>query len=667
MIADGGILHESLGTTENPLPAPSALDRPLWVGVSVDGTPEMRPLTGLSTAVRALNVADEAVTTAKLADGAVTSEKIAADYVSSVTVDGMRVTPRGGALNLTAGEGLQLSFDEDANIVRVGVPRTLSANGTGSTNSTNGCSSNSDGTKGTNQVTGGCTNTIFGSSGHAPIDFSTISGGESNTITDVVDATSPRFNGPDEGTNWHVISGGKENKIVTDVHHSEPEDPGFGAMTIGGGQANFLCGPWGVIGGGQSSTISSHIPVWDDDLAVSLMWDVIAGGVSNTITQVAGRSVISGGEQNTIQGVASWDLDGVGSPISSAFYSAIGGGLNNTITSDSGAIAGGTLNTVAAPGGAIAGGGSNTITSTAIESSIAGGVGNSTDGPYAFIGAGFYNQANQELASTVGGAWLATSGQGQTVLGWLNLPSGNGHLLGAGRNDDRIFEIGSPIKVGNLFTPANAFEVSYNGHSIVYHTNGTSLVGSPKVFQGATYVESPVYAWGQIDGLTGGAITSFGITQSTKIGLGTYMVTIVPADPQTGAIPTSIAQASITVTVVNDNTEDIVVAPPIPPGGEEIGTSLTSFESGRAIPDSLVQAFFGGSQPIPAGDVAASGASFSPLVLPVICGYATASNIGVLVPSFGSAYSRSFIVRTYSMGEQCQQADHTFFFKVCHR
>jgi hypothetical protein len=244
------------------------------------------------------------------------------------------------------------------------------------------------------------------------------------------------------------------------------------------------------------------------------------------------------------------------------------------------------------------------------------------------------------------------------------LPFGNNHLMAAGQNDDRIFEIGSPVKQGINWAPANAFEVSYNGHSIVYHTNGQSLGGSPKVYQGATYVESPVYAWGAIDAL-GNVIgtSSFGISASVQImAPGVYMISLAPADPHSGPTP-SLADASVTVTVLNNDITDITVAPPEPPGGGL--TAPTAAAAPRTVSDSLVRTRFGDAAES-APTLSASSSALSPL-LPNICGYATASQIGVLAGTYGSAYANSFIVRTYTYGEQCQRANLPFFFKVCHR
>ena len=63
-----GVFTVMLGSGVSKLPDNTTLDRPLWVGINVDGSDEMRPLTQLSAAPYALNVPDKSITQAKLAD-----------------------------------------------------------------------------------------------------------------------------------------------------------------------------------------------------------------------------------------------------------------------------------------------------------------------------------------------------------------------------------------------------------------------------------------------------------------------------------------------------------------------------------------------------------------------------------------------------------------------
>ena len=95
-----GVFNLSLGS-QNPLPATQQMGAPLWVAVKIGDAQEMKPYAPLSASPYALTVAN----------GSITAEKIAADYVSSIYVNGTKVTGNGSALNLMAGNGLSLSYD----------------------------------------------------------------------------------------------------------------------------------------------------------------------------------------------------------------------------------------------------------------------------------------------------------------------------------------------------------------------------------------------------------------------------------------------------------------------------------------------------------------------------------------------------------------------------
>src|SRR5439155_21193828 len=75
-----GIFNLVLGTPDNPLPESQAMDRPLWLGVSIDGSPELTPRAQLTASAYALNVADSSIT----------AQKLATDYISSIRVNGQK-------------------------------------------------------------------------------------------------------------------------------------------------------------------------------------------------------------------------------------------------------------------------------------------------------------------------------------------------------------------------------------------------------------------------------------------------------------------------------------------------------------------------------------------------------------------------------------------------
>lgn len=96
-----GIYHLELGSGQYPLPAPSNLDRPLWLGVSVSGQPELRPLVPLVSVPYALNVADNSIT----------RNKLDVDYVGSLLVNGQKITGEGTAINILGSGGIDVSYD----------------------------------------------------------------------------------------------------------------------------------------------------------------------------------------------------------------------------------------------------------------------------------------------------------------------------------------------------------------------------------------------------------------------------------------------------------------------------------------------------------------------------------------------------------------------------
>lgn len=104
-----GVFSIDLGS-QKPLPTSSDIAKGLWVALQIGETPEMRPLSQLSSSLHALSIADKTVT----------AEKMATDYVASVTVNGEKITGRASELNIVSGEGVDLKFDAASNSVVIG-------------------------------------------------------------------------------------------------------------------------------------------------------------------------------------------------------------------------------------------------------------------------------------------------------------------------------------------------------------------------------------------------------------------------------------------------------------------------------------------------------------------------------------------------------------------
>ena len=111
LLDNSGIFNCTLGTPDNPLPDAKTMDRPVWLGVSIDNNLELRPLTQMTASAYALNVADNAITTSKLADGAVTANKLSLDYVGGMLINGQPVATHGENINFQGGDGVDLTYD----------------------------------------------------------------------------------------------------------------------------------------------------------------------------------------------------------------------------------------------------------------------------------------------------------------------------------------------------------------------------------------------------------------------------------------------------------------------------------------------------------------------------------------------------------------------------
>ena len=107
-----GVFNLYLGNGATPLPSSTEMNRPLWVGTSINGSEKMLPLTPLTASPYALNLPDHTITTGKLADGAVTAEKVDMDYISGVTVNGEKITGAGTVLDIRSSDDIAIEYDE---------------------------------------------------------------------------------------------------------------------------------------------------------------------------------------------------------------------------------------------------------------------------------------------------------------------------------------------------------------------------------------------------------------------------------------------------------------------------------------------------------------------------------------------------------------------------
>lgn len=557
----GGLFNLYLGGEDNPLPKAEQLSTPLWIGTSVNGEPELLPRSPLTAAPYALNVPNRAITGDKLADKSVTAQKVDMDYLAGLRINGELITGAGTVLNLNSTDDIALSYDRTSQSLMIEDARAQKARAAG------------DDEKGTDAL--GTTN-----------DFWTMRGNGRTDNGGVVVPVAGDWIGTSNGVSFDMRAAGLTTLQL------QPST-GVGAVSIVGGNGNIIAGgaDASVIGGGGGTTPNSitgsavkdviagggNNNIYDSD------YDFIGGGLNNTIDQgnynvIGGgqiniiqpgsqNSLIAGGIQNTLRGSLS-TIGGGGGNIVSADEATIAGGHRNQVYSYVATVAGGHNNYILTSNsqGSFIGGGytnvidmtmsagigsgqNNRIRNNSTVSFIGAGEGNLIeDAPFASLGGGQENKIVASHGTIPGGDKLSTTASyAQTAVGFMNAPRGSmtvrpGSAVIAG-SDDPLFMVGNGDV--NAGATSNAFEVSYNGHSTVYGTNGG---GGVAAIEGATYVDNIIYAWGDIPAGLGGPIYEFGVGGIGLAGPGVYDITLNITDPLGN--PITLNEASITATIV---------------------------------------------------------------------------------------------------------------------
>lgn len=472
-----GIFSVELGNGTTPLPSSQILDKPIWLGVTVGNTSEMRPLTRLGSSVFALAVAENSISSEKLQDGAVTRSKIGTDYVASVRIDGKKISGKGTSLNLESGPGMLLNYDEATNSL------ILSSNsgGIGGKQSpqwigNNPCGNNNDGLDVTNTIGGGCLNTttplapgyasiIGGKSNTASGQYSVVAGGNHNMASPLPWASIiGGLNNTASGV-YSTIGGGRNNNASGDGsfiggggYSDNPYPPGiFGntasgiSSVVGGGYLNTAASKFTFIGGGESNITTGNYAAIGGGLNNEANFaSVIGGGINNTASGY-GSFVGGGGADgvanagNTVSGNASAVVGGMNNSVSEDF-SIIGGGHTNTIVGTLGAgnyavIGGGEENTITGSHSTIGGGKNNQIPNSQQYTTISGGSDNTANGQSSVIGGGGGNIVNS-LYSIVGGGFTnkVTGTYSAIVGGNINQVESDGSFIGGGYSNTISFE-----------------------------------------------------------------------------------------------------------------------------------------------------------------------------------------------------------------------------------
>ncbi len=367
-----GVFNIALGSNK-PLPKATEMDGLIWVGTAINGTAETRPLARLGAVPFAMNVADNSIT----------ANKLATDFVSSISVNGQKVTGKGTPLNISTGDGLDAVFDPGSNSLLLTGGRTR-ANGKGATAQT--------------QVGA----VFWTETGNKNISVPTQFIGTTDTSSafeihlEDVTVTAPlnriaHFEIP--------LVSGAPNIIM-----------GFGAGAATGNTISTLTSGSTIAGGGKSGNVN----------AIDAYFSFVGSGVSNSI--LGDSSAIAGGTHNSIGTSATWSFIGAGSdniiansnpgPAGSAILS----GFHNRVYDYSSFIGTGTGNVI----------GLNTdLDGDDSASVIVGGSANFVEEGWGFVGSGYHNYISGahdiNYSSIVGGYYNFVQGQYDGVLGgWFN-------------------------------------------------------------------------------------------------------------------------------------------------------------------------------------------------------------------------------------------------------
>lgn len=296
-----------------------------------------------------------------------------------------------------------------------------------------------------------------------------ITGGSNNVI--LTNATYSHIGGGDGndiGDN-HVratIGGGTGNTV------DGLAAVGAGSGTIAGGDNNRVRLQYGTVGGGTANdtrTIGGTIAGGLNNVVRDGDYGFLGGGEQNNLA--GDWAVIGGGSQNIIQsattgndGQASGIFAGrnntIGTTLTGADYSMIGGGRSNNIpdVSDFAFIGGGLFNQTGGGGNAvnfnaILGGVGNITEDQADMASVGGGAKNRAGADFTFIPGGASNNANAVMASAIGNfitnATTLTTTIGHGAFG------GNNRALRVGTNGAVVLNHGGPAAVGGTYLITN--------------------------------------------------------------------------------------------------------------------------------------------------------------------------------------------------------------------
>jgi hypothetical protein len=237
----------------------------------------------------------------------------------------------------------------------------------------------------------------FGLDNLAIAQWSTISGGEGNTVegnfSTIIGGNNNSISAANGPATYNTIVGGQGNNSgISDYHF------------IGGGNDNsaMVGAPGATVGGGENNNIQMYgsnctILGGQANLCDHSPYATMGGGRNNTIDNAGtfNGAVLSGGQSNQVTWSAAV-INGGLSNLSNGTHTTVGGGRLNTASGNNAVVAGGKGNTATGLQSTILGGEVNTA--SASYTTILGGKGNSTTGNYSFIGSGVSNEASNGYA-----------------------------------------------------------------------------------------------------------------------------------------------------------------------------------------------------------------------------------------------------------------------------
>jgi hypothetical protein len=406
-VSKNGILNLELGTSA-PLPT-RELDKGLFLGISVNNSEELRPLTKLTASPLALSVPD----------GAISKEKISASYIESITINGRKIEGSGASLKIETGKGITAGYDEGSNTILLA--------------SSSARSKGSVGTLSDEVIDGNLTvngNTNLGGSGVNP------------TITFVAKAASALNMNGNALQNVGALSVSGSGSPIS--LNGAAGTSGQVLTSQGAGSTPTWTTPttaWGTGGASGTTAGVDYLGTADDEPfeihvhhngsasegrqrvlrfePTSVSPNVVLGHNSNSVSGMYGGTIGGGGDAGHSNNVyREFGTISGGRANYAGQYATVGGGEYNEATNAYATVGGGYENVASSTNSAIAGGYSNWARSNGAF--IGGGEDNTARGNLSVITGGYNNKTFSGASTIGGGEWNTTDNTGATVAGGSN-------------------------------------------------------------------------------------------------------------------------------------------------------------------------------------------------------------------------------------------------------